>query len=120
VVTAGRTYLEVVMRMLLKAVYDTEATNELIRGGEVWDAADRMLERIQPQAFYGFVEDGQRAIFAVFDLVDPSEIPVICEPLYHLVKGKITLTPCMNLKDLKKGIRDATLEMQFGQCQSAR
>jgi hypothetical protein len=118
VVTAGRTYLEVVMRMLLKAVYDTEATNELFRGGEVWDVADRMLERIQPQAFYGFVENGQRAIFAVFDLVDPSEIPVICEPFYHLVKGKITLTPCMNLKDLKKGIRDATFEMQFMQGQS--
>src|SRR5688572_25369889 len=39
VVTAGRTYPEVVMRMLLKAVYDTEATNDLFRGGEVWDAA---------------------------------------------------------------------------------
>lgn len=108
------------MRMLLKAVYDTEATNELFGRGEVWDAADRMLERIQPQAFYGFVEDGQRAIFAVFDLADPSEIPVVCEPFYHVVKGKITLTPCMNLKDLKKGIQDATVQLQAMQSQSAR
>jgi hypothetical protein len=108
------------MRMLLKAVYDTEATNELFRGGEVWDAADRMLERMQPEAFYGLVEDGQRAILAVFDLVDPSQIPVICEPLYHLAKGKITLTPCMNLKDLKKGLNEATFEMQFIQGQSTR
>jgi hypothetical protein len=120
VVTAGRTYVEVVMRMLLKAVYDTEATNELFGRGEVWDAADRMLERMQPEAFYGFVEDGQRAIFAVFDLVDPSHIPVICEPFYRVVKSKITLTPCMNLKDLKKGINDATFEMQFIQGQSAQ
>jgi hypothetical protein len=44
----------------------------------------------------------------------------LCEPFYHVVKGKITLTPCMNLKDLKKGLKDATVEMQAMQDQSAR
>jgi hypothetical protein len=44
VVTAGRTCLEVVMRMLLKAVFDTEATNELFRSGEVSAALARLQE----------------------------------------------------------------------------
>ena len=34
VVTAGRTYLEVVMRMLLKAVFNTEAASEVIGSGQ--------------------------------------------------------------------------------------
>ena len=31
VVTVGRTYLEVVMRMMLKAIVDTDAGNELFQ-----------------------------------------------------------------------------------------
>src|SRR4029450_1310070 len=78
----GPTHLEVVMRMLLKAVLDTEAANEVFRSGAAAEALDRIQEALQPEALYGFVEDGQRAFFAVFDLADPSEIPVISEPLF--------------------------------------
>jgi hypothetical protein len=66
------------MRMLL---LDTEAANEVFRSGTASEALDRIQEALQPEALYGFVEDGQRAFFAVFDLADPSQIPVISEPL---------------------------------------
>jgi hypothetical protein len=66
------------MRMLL---LDTEAANEVFRSGTASEALDRIQEALQPEALYGFVEDGQRASFAVFDLADPSQIPVISEPL---------------------------------------
>jgi hypothetical protein len=52
-------------------------------------------------------EDGQRALFAAFDLADPSQIPVVCEPLFAQAKAKITLTPCMNLEDMQKGVAEA-------------
>ena len=78
----GPTHLEVVMRMLLKAVLDTEAANEVFRSGAAAEALDRIQEALQPEAFYGFVESGQRAFFAVFDLADPSEISVISEPSF--------------------------------------
>jgi hypothetical protein len=100
----GPTHLEVVMRMLLKAVLDTEAANEVFRSGAAAEALDRIQEALQPEALYGFVEDGERAFFAVFDLADPSEIPVISEPLFQRANVKITLTPCMTLEDVKKGI----------------
>jgi hypothetical protein len=42
----------------------------------------------------------------VFDLADPSQIPVLTEPMYQQGKAKVTLTPCMNLEDLEKVSRN--------------
>jgi len=42
----------------------------------------------------------------VFDLTDPSQIPVLTEPMYQQGKAKVTLTPCMNLEDLEKGFEE--------------
>lgn len=98
------------MRMLLKAVVDTEAGNEGLRSAP--EALDRLHEFLKPEAFYGVTEDGQRAFIAVFDLADPSQIPVVCEPIYRLTKGKITITPCMTFEDVKKGVGEAAAQMQ--------
>ena len=109
--TPGPTHLEVVMRMLLKAVLDTEAANEVFRSGAAAEALDRIQEALQPEVLYGFIEDGERAFFAVFDLADPSEIPVISEPLFQRANVKLTLTPCMTREDVKKGIEEAARRM---------
>ena len=93
-----------------KAVLDTQAANEVFRSGAPSEALDRIQEA-QPEALYSFVEDGQRAFFAVFDLVDPSQIPVISEPLYQRANVKLTLTPCMTLEDAKKGLEEAARQM---------
>jgi hypothetical protein len=94
------------MRMLLKAVFDTEAANEVIGSGQGAEATGQIVERLQPEAFYAFGEDGQRAILLVFDMADPSQIPVLTEPMYRQGRAKITLTPCMNLEDLQKGFEE--------------
>ncbi len=107
------------MRMLLKAVLDTEVGSEVFRRGEAAAAFDQILEALQPEAVYGFAEDGQRALFAVFDMADPSQIPVISEPLFALGKAKVTLTPCMNAEDIKKGLEEATRRMASMQGQAA-
>jgi hypothetical protein len=44
-------------------------------------------------------------------LADPSQIPVVTEPLYQGAKAKVTLTPCMNLEDVKRGMDEATRGM---------
>jgi hypothetical protein len=99
------------MRMLLKAVLDTEAVSEDVRSGAGGEAIDRLQEALQPEALYFFGEDGQRTVLAVFDLADPSQIPMITEPLYQGAKAKVTLTPCMNLEDVKKGMEEAARRM---------
>jgi hypothetical protein len=108
------------MRMLLKVVFDTEVGNEVFRSGGATRGIDQMVELVQPEAFYAVGEDGQRAALMVFDLADPSQIPVVCEPLYNMGKAKITVTPCMTLEDLKKGVGEATAQMQAMQGQSAQ
>jgi hypothetical protein len=124
VVTAGRTYLEVVMRMLLKAVLDTETINERmierLRTGARGEGLARWRELVQPEAFYFFPEDGQRAFLAVFDLADSSQIAAITEPLLLRGKAKITLTPCMTVEDAEKGVDDAARWMAATQGQSTQ
>jgi hypothetical protein len=103
--------------MLLKAVFDTETINERINerlrsgasaGTRVHgQGLHRWRELIQPEAFYLFPEDGQRAFIAVFDLADLSQIPAITEPLWFGAKAKITLTPCMTVEDAEKGEEEA-------------
>ena len=39
----------------------------------------------------------------VFDLADPSQIPVLTENFYQQGKAKVTLTPCMTVEDVEKG-----------------
>ena len=111
------------MRMLLKAVLDTETINERINerlnSGASGGTLDRVRELMQPEAFYLFPEDGQRAFFAVFDLADPSQIPVITEPLLMRAKAKITLTPCMTVEESQKGAEEAARQMAAMQGQSA-
>jgi hypothetical protein len=95
------------MRMLLKAVIDTEAGTEVFRSGKAAETLNQIAELLKPEAVYGVSEDGQRTLLMVFDLADPSQIPAVAEPLYAQAKAKITLTPCMNMEDLQKGISEA-------------
>ena len=99
------------MRMLVKAVFDTEAASEVIGRGQGAEVNRRIVERFQPEAFYAFGEDGQRAVIMVFDLADPSQIPVLTEPMFQQGKAKVTLTPCMNLEDLEKGFEELASQM---------
>jgi hypothetical protein len=107
------------MRMLLKAVFDTAAANEVMASGQAGEVNRRVVERLQPEAFYAFSEDGQRTVLLVFDLADPSQIPMLTEPMYQQGKAKVTLTPCMNLEDLEKGFEELASQMQAMQGQAA-
>jgi hypothetical protein len=93
------------MRMMLKAVVDTEAGNAALRNGEMVKAIEQMMQQLHPEATY-FVasEDGQRSCLVVFDMADSSQIPVISEPLFQTGRARVTLTPCMNLDDLQAGL----------------
>lgn len=93
------------MRMLLKAVVDTEAGNEALRNGSMLKAIEQMMQQLSPEAAY-FVgsEDGQRSCIVVFDMTDPSQIPAISEPLFQTANARVTLTPCMDLADVQQGL----------------
>ena len=92
------------MRMMLKAVMDTEAANEASRKGEMLDLTKQLLDQLNAEAAYFVTEAGQRSCLVVFDMTDSSQIPVIAEPLFLGAKAQVTFTPCMNLEDLERGL----------------
>ncbi len=93
------------MRMMLRAVVDTEAGNEALRNGSMLKVIEQMMQQLNPEAAY-FVasEDGQRSCVVVFDMADPSQLPAISEPLFQIGRARVTLSPCMNLDDVQKGL----------------
>ncbi len=95
------------MRMLLKFQFDTEAANRAIADGSMATLNEHMFAQLQPEAAYFTIDDGVRTGYLVFDMDDPSSIPVIAEPLFSGAGSKLTLTPVMNTEDLMKGLAAA-------------
>ena len=92
------------MRMMLKAVVDTDAGNEAARKGQMLELTQRLVEQLDPEAAYFVTEGGQRSALIVFDMADTSQIAVIAEPLFLDGRAHVTFVPCMNLEDLETGL----------------
>jgi hypothetical protein len=92
------------VRTLLKAVIPTEKGNPAIVSGKIEQLIKQTAERLHPEAMYFLPQDGKRAMLVVFDLADPSQIPVVAEPFFLELNAEIELTPVMNLDDVSKGI----------------
>jgi hypothetical protein len=99
------------MRMMMMAVLDTEAGNEALRNGSMITTVEQMMNQLKPEAAYFAAPAGQRSCFVVFDMADPSQIPAIVEPLFVGAKATVTLSPCMNLEDLQKGLSQLSPEV---------
>jgi hypothetical protein len=96
--------VEAVMRMLLKAVMDTDAANEVALKGQLKDITHQLVDQLHAEAAYFVSENGQRSCLVVFDMTDSAQIPAIAEPLFLGAKAQVTFSPCMNLEDLDRGL----------------
>ncbi|MGF0171221.1 hypothetical protein ACQF36_12100 [Streptomyces sp. Marseille-Q5077] len=92
------------MRVLLKANLDTEKGNQAIRAGKLPQVIQELMEKIKPEAAYFTTEQGMRTMFLFFDLEDPSQMPVIADPLFFELGAKVDYTPVMNAEDVQKGL----------------
>ncbi|MGA5424635.1 hypothetical protein [Streptomyces lavendulocolor] len=84
---------------------DTEKANEAIRDDRLDAILGSFMDRVRPEAAYFGAIDGMRTAFVVFDLEDPSRVPVICEPLFMELNAKITMIPVMNGDDVRTGVQ---------------
>jgi hypothetical protein len=100
------------MRMLLKAQLDTEAANRAIADGSMPQVMGRVLEALQPEAAYFAPIDGKRTALIVFDLKDPSQIPVVSEPFFKDMHATVEFIPVMTREDLAAGL--AQVEARAG------
>ena len=95
------------MRMLLKVQMDVEAGNRAIRDGSWGQAMERLMQDIQPEAAYFTAMDGKRTALIFFELKDPSQIPVVAEPLFMAVNASIDFSPAMTADDVQAGLQQA-------------
>ncbi|HWC21037.1 MAG TPA: hypothetical protein VG502_01940 [Flexivirga sp.] len=96
------------MRTMMRVHMDTRAGNEAARSGALAKGMDALMNEIHPEASYFFLDGGRRSAMFVFDLADPSRLPIIAEPLFGVMNAEIEFTPVMSLEDLQKGLSQLT------------
>lgn len=95
------------MRMMLKVTMDVNASNAAIKDGRLGKVIQSTMERWKPEAAYFTAVDGCRGGYIVFDLEDPSDLPVIAEPFFHELGAKLEFVPVMTPEDVQKGVEKA-------------
>lgn len=92
------------MRTLLKVCLEVTASNKAIQENKLPEMIEGTLQKLKPEAAYFLPMDGLRTMLIIFDLKDPSDIPVIAEPFFIGANAKVDFYPVMNTDDMKKGI----------------
>lgn len=100
------------MRMLLKVSIPVAKGNQAIQDGTQARVMENMMSTIKPEAAYFFADNGRRGGFMVFDMTDPSQIPVIAEPLFQELEAELEFYPVMNQEDLMKGLTEVAQAAQ--------
>jgi hypothetical protein len=90
------------MKMLLTVEFPLEPFNSLVRSGKAGEIIGRILETIKPEAAYFTEQDGMRGGIFVVDVLTPSDVPAICEPLFLNFQANCKLRILMSPDDLQK------------------
>lgn len=108
------------MRCLMRVTIPVDSGNETISDGTLPKTVESILAELKPEAAYFLDNDGSRAGVIVFDLKDPSQIPVVAEPWFLAFNARVEIHPAMNIDDLKKaagGIQKAV--QHYGEVKKA-
>lgn len=92
------------MRVMLRAVMDTQVSNDAVKSGRLPEIVKSLMDRLDPEAAYFGPGDGGRCCVLVFDMQDTSTLPTIAEPLFQELGARIEIHPVMNKEDLQKGL----------------
>jgi len=90
--------------MLMKVQLPVEASNAAIVDGALPKTIGKAMDDLKPEAAYFFVEGGKRSAIFVFDMADPSQIPVAAEPFFQGAAASVEITPVMTVEDLQTGL----------------
>jgi hypothetical protein len=92
------------MRTLMIVSIGAEAGNKAISDGSLPKIIEAFLAKYNPESAHFTVNNGDRTMYAVFDMKEASDMPSIAEPFYTQLNAKIELTPVMNGEELKRGL----------------
>ena len=92
------------MRTMLRWTVPVEKGNEAIKDGSLMKTLEELIEELKPESAYFATGDGKRGGQLVFDMSDPSQIPLIAEPLFMNLDATVEFLPVMNTDDLRKAL----------------
>lgn len=92
------------MRTLMKVTCEVSASNKAILDGTLPKIVEETIRQLNPESTYFVTLEGCRSMLMVFDLADPSRIPVIAEPFFLHFNAKVEFFPAMNAEDLRQGM----------------
>jgi hypothetical protein len=92
------------MRTLLKVTIPVDHGNSGIEHGTLPKTIENILSDLKPEAAYFTTIEGKRSGLIVFDLKDPSQIPMVAEPWFLAFNAQVEFQPVMNVEDLKKAM----------------
>ena len=93
------------MRMMMTLEVPVEAGNEAIKSGQLPQVLESVLGSLKPEAaYFASTDDGSRGGYIFFDLEDPSQIPLIVEPLFQQLNAQVRLQPVMTAEDVQRGL----------------
>ncbi len=95
------------MRTMLRFSLPLEKSNQAHDDGTLGKTLETLFGKLKPEAAYFGPIGGKRGGTLVFDISDPSEIPVLLEPLFHNLNAEVEISPVMNVEELKKGLAAA-------------
>lgn len=93
------------MRMLMTVEVDTQAGNRAVKDGTLGRVMEKFVAQFKPEASYFTANGGQRTAFFVFDLPDPSQMPLVAEPFWMALNAKVDAKPVMNAEELGRGLQ---------------
>jgi len=92
------------MRTMLRWTMPVEQGNLGIKNGAIQKSVESMMQSLEPEAAYFFVEGGLRGGMIIFDMTDSSQIPLIAEPLFQDLNASVEFMPVMNGDDLQRAL----------------
>ena len=94
------------MRTLITVSIPVEVGTKVVADGSIGRVFQEFTEKNRPESLYFSTANGQRTVYAVVDVQDASQFPVICEPLYAAFNATIDLVPVMTAEDVQAGVRN--------------
>jgi Domain of unknown function (DUF3303) len=86
------------VHFIVKATLPVDAGNRLIKGN-MQATFDKVLADVRPEHVYFSVADGQRTIFMIVDLPNPTDMVRVGEPLWLALEADVEVFPAMTSEE---------------------
>lgn len=90
------------MRFLAEVKIPVEKGNSTILDGTLMHKIQSAVQNLKPEAVYFVIRNGQRTMYAVFDLKSEDQLVSAFEPFWLDFNAEVNVFPAMTPADLEK------------------